>query len=141
MAVHQSAYLQLTHRHRGQAPSHIDSVISQGATWLEQQPQVARVDYPGLKSHPQHDLAKQQMRGFGGMISVDLNWPVPGVFWRTSASAVVGEGLPTVGASLLAKNQQAPRLFRKHALALTFFASELAPTGALGQPRPHFSLR
>ena len=73
IAVYQSAYLQLTHRHRGQASSHIDSVISQGATWLEQQPQVARVCYPGLKSHPQHDLAKQQMRGFGGMISVGLN--------------------------------------------------------------------
>ncbi|MDT9633297.1 hypothetical protein F6S08_18960 [Pseudomonas sp. JV449] len=34
-----------------------------------------------------------------------------------------------VGASLLAKNSQAPRSFRKHALSLTFFASKLAPTG------------
>ncbi|OWQ39521.1 hypothetical protein CDH05_21425 [Pseudomonas lactis] len=33
-----------------------------------------------------------------------------------------------VGASLLAKNSQTPRLFRKHALSLTFFASKLAPT-------------
>ncbi|MDT9633121.1 hypothetical protein F6S08_18050 [Pseudomonas sp. JV449] len=35
-----------------------------------------------------------------------------------------------VGASLLAKNPQAPRTFRKHALSLTFFASKLAPTEA-----------
>ncbi|MDT9635406.1 hypothetical protein FIV41_01745 [Pseudomonas marginalis] len=41
----------------------------------------------------------------------------------------VGGGLRLfVGASLLAKNSQAPRSFRKHALSLTFFASKLAPT-------------
>lgn len=33
---------------------------------------IKKVYYPGLKSHPQHELAKKQMRGFGGMISVDL---------------------------------------------------------------------
>ncbi|MCP1641663.1 cystathionine gamma-lyase [Pseudomonas citronellolis] len=42
------------------------------ARWLERQPQVARVHYPGLPSHPQHELAKRQMNGFGGMISMDL---------------------------------------------------------------------
>lgn len=42
------------------------------AQWLERQPQVARVHYPGLLSHPQHELAKRQMNGFGGMISMDL---------------------------------------------------------------------
>ncbi|KSW24599.1 MULTISPECIES: cystathionine gamma-synthase [unclassified Pseudomonas] len=42
------------------------------AQWLERQPQVARVHYPGLASHPQHELAKRQMNGFGGMISMDL---------------------------------------------------------------------
>jgi cystathionine gamma-lyase len=46
------------------------------ATWLEQQPKVARVHYPGLPSHPQHALARAQMAatggGYGGMISVDL---------------------------------------------------------------------
>jgi cystathionine gamma-lyase len=43
------------------------------AQWLERQPKVARVRYPGLESHPQHVLAKRQMhRGFGGMISIDL---------------------------------------------------------------------
>ncbi|MBK5374440.1 cystathionine gamma-synthase [Pseudomonas sp. TH43] len=48
------------------------------ARWLEQQPQVKRVYYPGLESHPQHELAKRQMRGFGGMISVDLNSDLAG---------------------------------------------------------------
>ncbi|MEL7937957.1 cystathionine gamma-synthase [Pseudomonas delhiensis] len=42
------------------------------AQWLERQPQVARVHYPGLPSHPQHELARRQMNGFGGMISMDL---------------------------------------------------------------------
>lgn len=42
------------------------------AQWLVQQPQVKEVLYPGLNSHPQHELAKEQMRHFGGMISVRL---------------------------------------------------------------------
>lgn len=42
------------------------------AQWLQAQPQVARVYYPGLPSHPQHALAQRQMHGFGGMISVEL---------------------------------------------------------------------
>ena len=43
------------------------------AQWLEKQPQVAKVYYPGLPSHPHHALAKQQMQqGFGGMISLVL---------------------------------------------------------------------
>ena len=40
------------------------------ARWLEGRAGVAKVYYPGLESHPQHDLAKRQMRGFGGMISI-----------------------------------------------------------------------
>src|ERR1051325_9064795 len=39
------------------------------AQWLQQRPEVEKVIYPGLPSHPQHELARQQMRGFGGMIS------------------------------------------------------------------------
>ncbi len=39
------------------------------AAFLEAHPRVARVLYPGLASHPQHDLARRQARGFGGMIS------------------------------------------------------------------------
>lgn len=42
------------------------------ARWLEAQPSVATVYYPGLESHPQHDLAKRQMPGFGGMIALEL---------------------------------------------------------------------
>ncbi len=42
------------------------------AEWLEAQPGVEAVHYPGLKSHPQHDLAKRQMSGFGGMIALEL---------------------------------------------------------------------
>lgn len=42
------------------------------ARWLERHPKVRKVHYPGLPSHPQHALAKRQMRGFGGMISFDL---------------------------------------------------------------------
>ena len=42
------------------------------AEWLESHPAVDRVLYPGLASHPQHDLAKQQMSAFGGMITVIL---------------------------------------------------------------------
>jgi cystathionine gamma-lyase len=43
------------------------------AQWLEAHPKVRRVYYPGLPSHPQHALAKKQMRAFGGMISAELN--------------------------------------------------------------------
>ena len=48
------------------------------ARWLEQQPKVRKVYYPGLESHPQHALAKRQMEGFGGIISIDLNTDLPG---------------------------------------------------------------
>jgi len=42
------------------------------AAWLEEQPQVERVFYPGLESHPQHDLARRQMTGFGAVIAFSL---------------------------------------------------------------------
>lgn len=45
------------------------------ALWLTRQPQVKQVYYPGLPDHPQHELARRQMRGFGGMISVELGDP------------------------------------------------------------------
>ncbi len=44
----------------------------QVARFLENHSSVRRVIYPGLESHPQYDLARRQMRGFGGMVSVDL---------------------------------------------------------------------
>jgi cystathionine gamma-lyase len=42
------------------------------ARWLEARPDVERVFYPGLRSHPQHALARRQMSGFGGMVSFVL---------------------------------------------------------------------
>lgn len=42
------------------------------ATWLESHPGVSRTYYPGLASHPQHDLAKRQMREFGTMVAFEL---------------------------------------------------------------------
>jgi cystathionine gamma-synthase len=42
------------------------------AEWLEQHPKVERVWYPGLGSHPDHAVAKAQMRGFGGMVSFEV---------------------------------------------------------------------
>ena len=42
------------------------------ANYLESHPKVKKVNYPGLKSHPQHELAKKQMSGFGGMISFEV---------------------------------------------------------------------
>ena len=40
------------------------------AVFLESHPSIEKVIYPGLESHPQHNIAKKQMNGFGGMISV-----------------------------------------------------------------------
>ncbi|WP_133500598.1 cystathionine gamma-synthase [Cognatilysobacter terrigena] len=40
------------------------------AEWLQSHPAIERVIYPGLASHPQHELAKRQMDGFGGMVTI-----------------------------------------------------------------------
>ncbi len=45
------------------------------ATFLEKHPAVLRVNYPGLPSHADHAVARRQMRGFGGMLSVELHDP------------------------------------------------------------------
>jgi cystathionine beta-lyase/cystathionine gamma-synthase len=42
------------------------------ADWLTRQPQIQRVYYPGLPSHPGHDVARRQMRDFGGMVSIHV---------------------------------------------------------------------
>lgn len=47
------------------------------ARFLEKHPKVARVHYPGLPSHPDHQLAKRQMRGFGSMLAFDLKGGLP----------------------------------------------------------------
>lgn len=43
------------------------------AKWLEKHPLVERVYYPGLKNHPDHELAKKQMSGYTGMLSFEIN--------------------------------------------------------------------
>jgi cystathionine gamma-lyase len=47
------------------------------AKFLEKHPKVARVHYPGLPSHPDHALAKKQMKGFGSMMAFDLKGGLP----------------------------------------------------------------
>ncbi len=42
------------------------------AQWLEKHPAIERVIYPGLKSHPQHALAKRQMDGYGGIVTIEV---------------------------------------------------------------------
>lgn len=49
--------------------AHCDNALEL-AQWLQTHPKVEKVIHPGLNSHPQHALAKRQMHGFGGMISV-----------------------------------------------------------------------
>ena len=49
------------------------------AEWLEQHPAVVAVHYPGLASHPQHDLAKKQQLGFGAMMSFELKGGIDAV--------------------------------------------------------------
>src|SRR5262249_35078348 len=47
------------------------------AKFLEKHPKVGVVHYPGLKSHPDHTLAKKQMKGFGSMLAFDLKGGLP----------------------------------------------------------------
>ena len=42
------------------------------ARWLDAHPAINKVNYPGLASHPNHDVAARQMSGFGGMISIEV---------------------------------------------------------------------
>jgi cystathionine gamma-lyase len=48
------------------------------ARWLEERPEIKSVSYPGLKLHPHHDLARSQMRGFGGMVTIVLKTDLAG---------------------------------------------------------------
>jgi cystathionine gamma-lyase len=57
---------------------HCDNALAL-AEWLQAQPRVARVRYPGLASHPQHALARRQMQAYGGMISMHLATDLVGV--------------------------------------------------------------
>ncbi len=50
------------------------------ARWLESQPQVSRVFYPGLDSHPDHAIASRQMKGFGGMVCFEVRGGQAGAY-------------------------------------------------------------
>ena len=58
-------------------------------------PEVERVHYPGLADHPGHELARQQMRGFGGIVTVDLagGGPAARVFCKSTEYFALGESL------------------------------------------------
>ena len=49
------------------------------ANYLAEHPAVERVLYPGLKSHPGHEIARRQMKGFGGMVSMELKGGIEAV--------------------------------------------------------------
>lgn len=64
------------------------------ATFLERHPKVRRVYYPGLPSHPDHSIAREQMRGFGGMVSFEIKGDLD------TASAVIDNlRIPYIGPS------------------------------------------
>lgn len=72
------------------------------ATWLEQQPAVARVYYPGLKSHPQHALAARQQSGYGGVLAFEVTggreaaWKVIDATRLLSITATFGDTKSTI---------------------------------------------
>ena len=67
------------------------------AQWLEQQPMVEKVYYTGLPNHPQHELAKQQQTGFGGIVSFEVKggkenaWKVIDATQMISITANLGD--------------------------------------------------
>jgi cystathionine gamma-synthase len=66
------------------------------AEFLERHPRVERVYYPGLKSHPYHDVAKRTMTGFGGLVT----FLVKDADWRETADIVDAVRIPRIGPSL-----------------------------------------
>jgi O-succinylhomoserine (thiol)-lyase len=58
------------------------------AEFLARHPRVERVYYPGLRTHPQHELAKRQMTGMGGMLSFDIRGGQPAAFRFIQALAI-----------------------------------------------------
>jgi cystathionine gamma-synthase len=66
------------------------------AEFLESHPRVEKVYYPGLASHPQHRIATEQMRGFGGLVTFN----VKDADWRAAADVVDRVRIPRIGPSL-----------------------------------------
>ncbi len=81
--------------------THCENAL-QVAEWLEQQARVTRVYYPGLTSHPQHDLAKTQQSGFGGVLSFEVEggqqaaWNVVDSTSLFSITANLGDAKSTI---------------------------------------------
>lgn len=81
--------------------AHCDNALTL-ATYLEQHPAVARVYYPGLASHPQHELAKRQQSGYGGIVSFELKggkeqaWQVVDNTRIISITANLGDAKSTI---------------------------------------------
>ena len=66
------------------------------ARFLNQHPRVERVYYPGLETHPDHEIAARTMRGFGGLVTFQLK----DADWRATARVVDACRLPRIGPSL-----------------------------------------
>jgi cystathionine gamma-synthase len=66
------------------------------AEFLNTHPRVERVLYPGLESHPHHDLARRTMQGFGGLVT----FLIKGADWRATADIVDAVELPRIAPSL-----------------------------------------
>ncbi|HEY0720191.1 MAG TPA: O-succinylhomoserine sulfhydrylase [Gammaproteobacteria bacterium] len=81
--------------------AHCDNALTL-ATFLEQHPAVARVYYPGLASHPQHELATRQQSGYGGIVSFELKggkeqaWQVVDHTRIISITANLGDAKSTI---------------------------------------------
>lgn len=81
--------------------AHCDGALEL-AQWLESQSAVQRVYYPGLQSHPQHELARQQQSGFGGIVSFELKggkdegWRLIDATQMVSITANLGDTKTTV---------------------------------------------
>jgi cystathionine gamma-synthase len=66
------------------------------AEFLESHPRVERVLYPGLPSHPYHEIARETMRGFGGLITFFIK----DADWRETANIVDAVKIPRIAPSL-----------------------------------------
>ncbi len=66
------------------------------AEFLSDHPQIEKVYYPGLETHPHHDVARRTMRGFGGLVT----FLVKDADWRATADVVDSVKLPRIGPSL-----------------------------------------
>ena len=66
------------------------------ARFLESHPRIGRVFYPGIESHPSHQLATSQMKGFGGLVTFEVS----GADWRQTARVVDSVKIPRIGPSL-----------------------------------------